>query len=59
MADLIHNFGARKCKRGASFKRATDTTPKVVGEADQHPIGEGSDVQAIVVSDLPEMGFHG
>ena len=34
MADLVHNFGARKRKRGASFKRATDATPKVVGEAD-------------------------
>ena len=41
MADLIHNFGARKHKQGASFKRATDVTPEVVGEADQHPTGGG------------------
>ena len=34
MADLIHNFGARKHKRGASFKWATDATPEVIGEAD-------------------------
>ena len=31
----------------------------MVDEADQHPTGEGSDVQEIVVSDSPEMGFHG
>ena len=34
MADLVYNFGARKRKRGASFKRATDVTLDVVGEAD-------------------------
>ena len=28
MADLIHSFGTRKRKRGASFKRETDATPK-------------------------------
>ena len=59
MADLLHNFGARKRKRGASFKRATDATLEVVGEADQHLTGEGLDGQAIVVMDFPEMGFHG
>ena len=26
IADLVHNFGARKRRRGASFKRATDAT---------------------------------
>ena len=31
----------------------------MVGEADQHPTGEGSDWQAIVIIDSPEMGFHG
>ena len=51
MADLVHNFGARKRKRGA--------TPEVAGGADQHPFDENSDVQAIVVLDSPEMGFHG
>ena len=59
MADLVHNFGVRKHKRGASFKRTIDTTPEVVVEADQHPTDEGSDRQAIVVMDSPEMGFHG
>ena len=58
MVDLVHNFDAWKHKRGASFKRATDATLEVVGEADQHSTGEGSDVQAIVVSDLLEIGFH-
>ena len=58
MVDLVHNFDARKRKRGASFKRATDTTPEVVREVDHHPIGKGSDGQAIVVVDSPEMGFH-
>ena len=43
MADLVHNFDARKRKRGANFKRATDATPEVVGEVDQHLTGEGSD----------------
>ena len=28
MVDLVHNFGARKRKRGASFKRTTGTTPE-------------------------------
>ena len=59
MANLVHNFGARKRKRGTSFKRATDATPEVTGEASQQPIGKSSDVQAIVVSDSPKMGFHG
>ena len=59
MADLIHNYGARKRKRGASFKRATDAKPDAVGEVDQHPTGEGSDRQAIVVVDSPKKGFHG
>ena len=31
MVDLAHNFGTRKRKRGTSFKRAIDATPKVVG----------------------------
>ena len=56
MADLVHNFGARKRKRGASFKRTTDATPEVVGEVDQHPT---DDQQAIIVVDSPNMGFHG
>ena len=59
MADLIHNFGAWKCKRGASFNWTTDVTPEVTGEANQYSIDEGLEEQAIVVMDLPEMGFHG
>ena len=59
MADLVHNFGARKHKRGASFKRVIDATLEVVGKATEHPIGEGLDGQAIVIMDSPEMGFHG
>ena len=39
MADLVHNFGARKCKRGANFKQATGATPKVAGEATQQLSG--------------------
>ena len=31
----------------------------MVGEASQQPSDESSDVQATVVSDSPEMGFHG
>ena len=37
MVDLVHNFGAWKRKRGASFKRVTDGTPEVVGESSQKP----------------------
>ena len=59
MVDLVHNFGARKRKRGASCKRETNATPEVVCEVDHHPTGEGSDGQAIVVVDSLEMGFHG
>ena len=59
MADLFHNFGARKRKLGASFKRATNATSEVVVEVDQHPTNEGSDGQVIIVMDSPEMGFHG
>ena len=59
MADLVHNFGARKRKRGAKFKRATGATPEVVGEVSHHPSDESLDVQAIVVSDSSKMGFHG
>ena len=51
MADLVHNFGAQKRKRGASFKRVTDATPKVVGEDDQHPTSEVLDKQEIVFVD--------
>ena len=59
MADLIHNFGARKRKRGAGFNRTTDVTPEAIGEADQHLTSRGSEEQAIVVMDSPKMGFHG
>ena len=43
MDDLIHNFGTRKRKRGASFERTTDVTPEVMGEADRHSTGRGSE----------------
>ena len=58
MDDLIHKFGVQKCKRGASFTRATDATSVVVGEADQHSADGGSEEHVIVVMDSPEMGFH-
>ena len=59
MGDLVHNFGARKHKQGASLKRAADATLEVTGAASQQPTSESSNAQAIVVSDSPEMGFHG
>ena len=59
MSNLIHNFGAQKRKRGASFERTTNVTLEVMGEAEQYSVGEGSEEQAIVVMDLPEMGFLG
>ena len=58
MVDLIHNFGVQKRKWGASFKWTTDVTPEVMGEADQHSTGGGSEEQAIVVMDSLEIGFH-
>ena len=58
MANLIHNFGVQKRKQGASFKWTTDVTPEVMGEADQHSIGGGSEEQAIIVMDSLEIGFH-
>ena len=33
MVDLVHNFAARRRKRGATFKWATVSTPDVAGEA--------------------------
>ena len=59
MADLAHNFDARKHKSGASFKRATNATLEVVGEPDQHPTSGGLEEQAIVVMDSSGMGFYG
>ena len=59
MVDLIHNFGAWKRKLGAIFKRVTDATLEVVGKATEHPTSKGSDGQAIVIMDSPEIGFHG
>ena len=59
MVDLVHNFAARKRKRGATYKWATVATPDVAGEASRQPSGESSDVQAIVISGSPKMGFHG
>ena len=43
MDDLVHNFGTRKHKQGASFKQAIDATLEVVGEADQHSASRGSE----------------
>ena len=59
MVDLVHNFGPRKRKQGDNFKRATGATPEVAGEVSQQPFGKSSDVHALVISDSPEMGFHG
>ena len=59
MADPIHNFGARKRKQGASFKGGADATAELADEAGQPAYGEDLDMQAIVISSLPEMGFHG
>ena len=43
----------------ALSERLMQPTPEVTGEVNQQPTGKSSDVQAIVVSDSPEMGFHG
>ena len=37
----------------------TDATLEVVGKATEHLTDEGSNGQAIVIMDSPEMGFHG
>ena len=57
-ADIVRNFIARKRKKGAIFKRATDAIPEVAGEATQQPFGGPSNVQAIIVLNSPEMSFH-
>ena len=59
MDDLVHNFAAWKRKRGASFKQAAGVTTELAGEASQPPSGERLDVQVIVISGSPDMGFHG
>ena len=59
MVDLIHNFGVRKRKRGASFNLTIDVTPEAMGKADQQSVGGVSEEQAIIVMDSPKMGFHG
>ena len=51
MSDLVHNFVVWKRKHDANFKRVTDAIPEVAG-------GEGSDVQAIVISGSPEIGLN-
>ena len=49
----------RESEQGASFKRTIDVTPEVMGEVNQHSADKGSEEQALVVMDSPEMGFHG
>ena len=44
MANLVHNFTARKRKQGARFKRATDAFLEVADDANQQPFGGPSDV---------------
>ena len=51
MSDLVHNFAAWKRKRDASFKWVADAIPEVAG-------GEGSNVEAIIISSLPEIGLN-
>ena len=58
MSDLIHNFAARKRKRDASFEQAADAIPEVARGSGQPRSDEGSEVQAIVISGLPEMGLN-
>ena len=53
MADLVHNFGTQKSKRGVNFKRVTGATPEVADEVSQQPSCESLDVQVIAVSDSP------
>ena len=51
MADLVHNFAARKRKCDASFKQVADAIPEVVG-------GEGSNVQEIVILGSTEIDLN-
>ena len=59
MVDLVHNFAARKCKRGASYKRMADTLPEVTREVRQPLSGVPSETQAIGLLDSLDMGFQG
>ena len=57
MSDLIHNFTARKRKQDASLEQVANAIPEVAGGLGQPRSDEGSEVQAIVISSLPEMGL--
>ena len=58
MSSLIHNFAAQKRKRDASFERAADAIPGVVGGLGQFRSDEGSEVQTIIISGSPKMGLN-
>ena len=58
MSGLIHNFIARKRKRDASLKQATDALPEVAKGSGQLGSDRGSEVQAIVISGSPKIGLN-
>ena len=57
MSGLIHNFATRKLKRDASLEQVADVVPEVARGSGQPYSDGGSEVQAIFVFGLPEMGL--
>ena len=58
MLDLVHNFAAQKRKRDASLEQATDAILEVAWGSGQLLLDQGSEVQAVVIAGLPEMGLN-
>ena len=58
MSDLIHNFATRKRKRDASLEQAAGAILEVARGSGWPRSDEGSEVQAIVISGLLEMGLN-
>ena len=58
MSGLIHDFTTQKQKRDAMRGQTTGTSPEVARGSSWSGSDEGSKVQAIVISGLPEMGLN-
>ena len=58
MSVLVHNFYTRKWKRDASLEQAADAVLEAVEGTGQPCPDGGLEVQAIVISGSPEMGWN-
>ena len=55
MSSLVHNFAARKHKRDAMLEQVANAVPEGARGSSQPCPDGGSKVQAIVISNSPEM----